>query len=124
MRIIKKIRKHFCVYWGPPVNTGEEHRFPLPVECRCRWDNRGYVIRLRKGGEYVSQTTVLIDRMTMEDGFLWLGKLEELQLKYPKTFADPRHVPEAKVIKKTETLGTLRSTDFTNMNKIAHWAYL
>ena len=123
MQILKRVRKHKCVYWGAPVHTGTEKRHSLPVECKCRWDDRSYVIRLRKGGEYVSGTTVLLDTKTEEDGYLWFGSLKELKAQYAK-YDDPREIPEAKVIKKTETVATLKSKNLTDMNKVAHWAYL
>jgi len=43
---------------------------------------------------------------------------------YPTTYDDPREIPDAKVIKKTETIATMRNADITNMSKTAHWAYL
>lgn len=124
MQLLKRAKVHTCVYWGPPVNTGEERRHPQPVECKCRWDNKTNVMRLRKGGEYVSNATVMMDRVTQEDGYLWYGKLADLKLQFPTNYDDPRNITDAKIIKKTETVGTLRNKDLTNMNKTAHWAYL
>ena len=124
MRLLKLVRKHKCVYWGAPIPTGTEMRFPQPVECKCRWDAKSSTLRLRKGGEYLSTAIVMMDRLTVEDGFLWYGKLEDLKLQYPTTYDDPREIPDAKVIKKTETISTMRNGNLTNMNKVAHWAYL
>lgn len=124
MRILKKVRKMFCLYWSP-VHTGTETAYSSPVECRCRWDEKSSVIRLRKGGEYISGTTVLMDRLVEEDGFLCLGTLAEVQAENGSTsINDPRDLPKAKIIKKTETVPTMRCKSYSDMNRIAHWAYL
>lgn len=123
MRILQKIRKQKCVYWGPPINTGEEMLFPMPTEHNCRWDDKTNVIQLRKGGEYTSGATVLMDIITQEDGYLFQGSLEELRAKHGDC-VDPREIGKALVIKKTETLPLMGVKDLSNMKKVAHWAYL
>lgn len=124
MQLLKRARKQKCVYWGGVVATGLEKRVGLPVECKCRWDDKTTVIRLRKGGEYTSAAIVMMDRVTQTDEYLWRGSLDELKALYGTAIADPREIPDAKVIKKTETVGTLKAKDLSNMKNVAHWAYL
>lgn len=123
MQLLKKIRKQKVVYWGPPVNTGDQMKFPYPVECKCRWDDKTGVIQLRKGGEYISGATVLMDRIVVEDGYLLLGTLADMLAKYADC-VDPREIGGALIIKRTETLPLLGAKNLTNINKVAHWAYL
>lgn len=124
MQLLKRVRKQKCVWWGNVVSTGTEKRTGLPVECKCRWDDKTTVIRLRKGGEYTSAAIVMIDRITQADEYLWLGSLDDLKKLYGTAIDDPRIIPDAKVIKKTETVGTLKAKNLTDMKKVAHWAYL
>ena len=122
MQILKKVRKMTCLYFAP-VQTGTELQFAMPVECKCRWDEKSTVVRLRKGGEYLSGSMVLLDRLVEEDGYLWRGTLAEFTAQN-REVVDPREIPTAKIIKKTETVPLLKAKSYSNMNNLAHWAYL
>lgn len=124
MSFISRIRRHSCVYWGKPINNGLEVRFPLPVDCKCRWDGGGEIEETKKGTESVSSATVLVDRITEQGGFLWYGTLDSLKEKYGTAIDNPKNMPDAKEIKRTETIAMIRTKDMTNMKKVAHFAYL
>ena len=124
MQLLKRSRVHTCIWWGKAVNTGLEMRHALPVECKCRWDDKTTVLRLKKGGEYVSPSTVMMDRLTEVDDYLWRGTMNELKAKYGEKITDPREIPDAHIVKKTETVSTIKNSNLLDMNKTAHWAYL
>jgi len=123
MSILKKARAQTCVYWGKPINTGIDTKFPLPVECKCRWDDDQVLVRTDKNEEYLSDATVLLDKITVIGGFLWLGTLTELQSRFGTGIDDPINIPGAKEIKHTETMPMLGIKNLTNMNRVAHFAY-
>lgn len=123
MQILKKVRKFPCVYWGPPVNTGKELKYPLPVECKCRWEEEQEVIQLQNGGEYTSKTNVLMDRLVVVDGYLFYGSLADMRAQYGNC-VDPREIVEARIIQKVLTIPTLKAKNYTNIKNLAHWAYL
>jgi len=123
MQILKKVRKFPCVYWGPAVNTGKELVYPLPVQCKCRWEDEQEVIQLQNGGEYISKSLVLMDRLVDVDGYLFYGSLDDMKAKYGNC-VDPREIVEARIIQKVLTIPTLKAKNYTNMKNLAHWAYL
>jgi hypothetical protein len=101
-------------------------KYKLPVECLCSWEDKSVVVHRRKGGEFLSNASVLMDRIVQEGDYLWLGSLEDLKKKHPN-YQNPKNVTDAHPIEKTETIGELKTDDIKkdpDMNKVAHWAYL
>lgn len=123
MRILKKVRKFPCVYWAPPINNGKSIVFPLPVECKCRWEDEHEEIRSKDGTTFVSDSVVMMDRLTVVGGYLFRGSLAEMKQKFGNS-VDPREIVEAKMIQHILTVPTLRAKNYENMKNLAHWAYL
>jgi len=129
MRIIKKARRMICVYWEPPVNTGEEEKFPQPTEHKCSWEDVEKIRDLKaEGKQFLSESSVLMDVITEKGGFLWLGTLDELKEANNGIIDSPLDIPGARKIEEIETIGTLKSKDIrkgkANMDETAHWAFV
>jgi hypothetical protein len=68
-----------CVYWGSPVNDGYgSYTYSDPIELKCRWIEGTELIRNSEGNEIVSTTQVVVSQDVEENGYLYLGSLDDL----------------------------------------------
>jgi hypothetical protein len=68
-----------AVYWGSPVNDGYGGKtFATPIEIFCRWEDRNEVFVASNGDEAVSKSVVYILQDLDQEGYLYLGTLDEL----------------------------------------------
>ena len=109
-----------CVYWGTPVEDGYGGKtFADPVEISCRWeDTIELVSRVgsRLGEEVVSQARVYITQDVDEQGYLYLGTLDDLD---SDEETDPTTIEKAYSIVRFDKVPAMRST-----NEFLRKAYL
>ena len=101
-----------AVYWGSPVEDGYGGKtFADPVEVSCRWEdiiesiNR---VGSRLGEEIVSEAQVYITTDVEEQGYLYLGTLDDLD---SDEEADPTTIEKAYIIRRFDKTPVLRKTD-------------
>lgn len=76
---IKKVCVQTAVYWAPTGDDGFGHKtFSYPVEIKCRWENVSKIIMSNNGKEIVSVAEVLVYQDLMDEGWLYLGELADL----------------------------------------------
>lgn len=106
MSLIKRMRKQYAVYWPPSENDDFGQPIPQePIEIRCRWEDVQEEYQDLKGEKHVSNAIVYVDRELEIDGYLWEGKLSELESEEPVEAG-------AYEIKKVNKLPNLRATEF------------
>jgi len=111
-----------AVYWATPVPDGYgTYTYDDPVEIDCRWENKTEVVSRvggegKKGEELVSFAQVFVTQDVDENGFLYLGDLDDLD---SAEEALPETVDGAYRIQKFDKLPELKST-----NKFLRKAYL
>jgi hypothetical protein len=102
-----------AVYWGNPVNDGYGgHTFDDPVEIACRWEDKDQVVGTQVGGEVtggvlLSRSIVFVTQDLDEEGYLYLGSLDDLSVEQQ---ANPKLVETAYIIKRFEKTPALGST--------------
>lgn len=109
-----------AVYWGNPQNDGQGgFTFANPVELACRWESTTQIVSDAKGNEITSRAVVFVLQDVDEEGYLYLGTLENLydiaessmeSINNPKDFVDTYII---KRFKKTPALGS--STEFLRL---------
>lgn len=107
MNIKRKLRQ-FAVYWAPAEadETGRQG-YAGPVEIKCRWEDVQQLQEEANAGDnWVSKSTVYVDRELQLQGVLWKGKLADLP-----TPAEPFANPGAEEIKKRSSLPDARATE-------------
>jgi len=68
-----------AVYWGSPVNDGEGgFTFADAVEINVRWEDMVQVTTDAKGAAVSSRALVFLEQDVDEEGYLYLGTLDEL----------------------------------------------
>lgn len=68
-----------AVYWDSPIPDGHgTYTYDSPIEINCRWENKSEVIKDDKGEEIVSFAQVYVDQDVSENGYLFLGDLDDL----------------------------------------------
>lgn len=110
MDIISNIEKNLvqtAVYWGNPVSDGEGgYTWDDPIELDVRWEDVQTVVLNKNGDEVLSKAKVELKQDVDEEGYLYLGSLEESAL---DSDADPRDVDGASrivVFRKIPRLGS------------------
>ena len=100
-----------AVYWGNPTGDGYGGKtFDDPVEISCRWEdiveniNR---VGARLGEEIVSMAQVYVTTDVEEQGYLFLGTLDDLD---SGEEADPTTIVKAYMINRFDKIPVLRST--------------
>ena len=100
-----------AVYWGNPTGDGYGGKtFADPVEISCRWEdiveniNR---VGARLGEEIVSMAQVYVTTDVEEQGYLFLGTLDDLD---SDEEADPTTIVKAYMINRFDKIPVLRST--------------
>ena len=82
-KLLDKRLTQTAVYWANPVNDGfGSYTYDDPIEIKCRWADRtilGYDKRTTDMGVItLSQTSVLVLQDLDNEGYLYLGTLEQL----------------------------------------------
>jgi hypothetical protein len=106
-----------AVYWGNPQEDGYGSKtFNDPIEISCRWENVDQVLGGDTGDDrgmkYISRALAYVDRVLDEEGYLWLGRLADLEQYLDSssgTYIDPMTVPDAHVIKRKQEIPRLGS---------------
>jgi hypothetical protein len=108
---IKSTCVQIAVYWGNPVENGFGGKtFDDPIEITCRWENRidlGEQVANRVGNELNCNAVVFVTQDLDEEGWLYLGVLDDLD---SNQVDDPMSVEGAFEIKRFDKIPTLRST--------------
>ena len=79
IKFVESVCVQTAVYWGNPASDGFGGiTFDDPVEIDCRWDEKMTVIVNRLGKEVVSKAVLLLTQDVDEDGYLYLGTLDDL----------------------------------------------
>lgn len=82
---IERICVQTAVYWGAPIKDGYGTlTYDAPVEIACRWEEKTEVVSKlgegRKGEEFISTAQVFVTRDVDEQGYLYLGDLDDLSI--------------------------------------------
>lgn len=119
--IMQRICVQTAVYWGAPEDDGYGGKDfdSVPIEIACRWERRTKVISDAKGEEFVSNTQVIVTQDLEEQGYLFLGDLDDLADLSSSAEDDPETIDGAYSIKKFEKIPSLAST-----NEFVRKAYL
>jgi hypothetical protein len=125
--------KQTCVYWGDPQNDGEGGwTFDAPVELLCRWEGKVQVVKDddAKGGEIECVAIVYLLQDVDEEGFLFLGTLDDLEATEDSSenssggWYNPLAVEGAYKIKQFEKMPALGSTSvFVRRAYLTEWSY-
>ena len=109
-----------AVYWGSPVDNGYGGKtFADPAEISCRWED--IVERIERVGdrmseEIVSRAQVYVTQDVEEQGYLFLGTLDDLSVAEK---ADPTENKKAYMITRFDKTPVMRKT-----NEFLRKAYL
>jgi hypothetical protein len=96
-----------AVYWASPVEDGYGGKtFDDPEEIKCRWESSTNLIQKGNGEEIVCNAEVYVLEDLDEQGWLYLGELDDLD----SNPDNPMEVSGAREIQKFEKLPTLGST--------------
>jgi len=78
-KFLAKISVQTAVYWGAPTSDGYGgYTYADPVEIPVRWESSTKVITTPKGTEYTSRAEVIVNQDVDEEGYLFLGTLDDL----------------------------------------------
>ena len=96
-----------AVYWAP-TGTDEygQKTFSDPVEISCRWEGKLQMIADPQGKEIRSNAQVFVKQDMLNEGFLFLGELDDLDSSEEE---DVLEVTDAYEIKLFTKLPQLRS---------------
>lgn len=98
INFISSVCVQTAVYWGNPASDGYgKLTFDTPIEISCRWDHKTRVLVNTAGKEVVSRAEVLVTQELDEEGFLFLGSLDDLPQRHATS--DPMKVSGAYEIK-------------------------
>ena len=107
-KFIKKISVQTAVYWGNPVNDGSGgFVFDEPVEIKCRWEDKIQIVNDSDGSEVVSDSFILTNEDLDENGYLFLGTLDDLD---SDELNDPKSKSGARAILSKNKIPMIRST--------------
>lgn len=105
---IRRTCKQTAVYWGNPVNDGDDISYDAPVEIKCRWQDRKQVMMDDNGEKMISRALVFTTQELDYNGLLYLGTLSSLDSTQE---ADPSTIETgACIIKRFEKIPALSST--------------
>lgn len=114
--VLRKFCVQPCVYWGAPVNDGSGgFTFADPVEILVRWEDVTRILSSSDGKEKESKATVLLQQDVDEQGYLFLGTLDDLdaldsEVESSGTVYNPMNIEEAYPIIGVERIPFVRST--------------
>ena len=109
-----------CVYWGSPNEMGDgEKVFASPIELLCRWESITQAVSDAKGNSINSRALVFLTQDVEEEGMLFLGTLEDLEILYDDSsgdssgvWYDPMNIDKAYIIKRFQKTPNLEGTEF------------
>ena len=115
MGIIKTMRKQTAVWWPlGGINSGgfdfDIYGQPLyadPIQIDCRWEDLITEVQLSTGANYISKSTVYVDRDVVLGGLLMLGLLTDII-----DSENPRNNDGAWEIMKFDNLPGLKAKEF------------
>lgn len=97
-----------AVYWGSPVEDGSGGKtYATPVEIKCRWEDRQIVVSEEDGKEISSSSQVFTTEDLEEQGYLFLGTLDDLTV---ENRIDPKLVNKAYEIARVSAVPAVGST--------------
>jgi len=106
----KKTLNQVVVYWGNPVVDGwGKYTFADPVELNGRWIDKTELFIGGNGKEQISSAVVLLDQDVDEEGYLYLGDLDDLDSAEED---NPMTVGAAFQIKKVMKCSDIRGDNF------------
>lgn len=104
-----------AVYWGEPTPDGYGGRTfgsAYPEEISCRWEARTEVITDGQGNEIISRARVYVTEDVEEEGWLFLGELDDLDSDAEE---DPMKVDSVHKIKRFDKIPSMRGDDFVRI---------
>ena len=105
-KFITKTCTQTAVYWGTPVSDGMGgFTYADVVEISCRWDDFQELITDKQGREIVSTARVLVTQDLDQQGWLYLGTLDDLD-----SDPQPREIDTAFPIIKITKVPELKSS--------------
>jgi hypothetical protein len=111
-KFIKKVCVQTAVYWGNPRDDGYGGMvFDEPIELTppngVRWEETTQKVSDGKGNEIISKAQILVNQDLDEQGYLFLGTLDELD---SEGEVDPKTVEGAYEIKRFDKTPMIKST--------------
>ncbi len=114
---LTQVCQETAVYWGDPSNDGQgglTFGSQYPREIKCRWEDRIEVISMQGGGrkseEFVSKAMVMVLEDVDEQGYLFLGDLDDLNSSQEE---NPKDVDKAYRIQRFDKIPAVRhGTEF------------
>jgi len=108
---IARMLKDTCVYWGNPQNDGEGgFTFDGAMELDCRWEEMKQIVTDAKGNEITSRALVFVNQDLDEEGYLYLGTLDELYDSAESSAGaidDPKQIAGTYIIKRFQKTPSL-----------------
>jgi hypothetical protein len=102
---------HTAVYWGTPTNDGDGgYTFADPIEITCRWEATGLVNFQYNGVEVQAKHEVYVDRDVDEEGYLFLGELDDIDSDLMDT---PIDLEGAEMIVRFDKIPNMAGTKYT-----------
>jgi len=104
-----------AVYWGSPQEDGYGGKtFADPIELACRWEDMHQIVTDNKGTEITSRALVFLPQDVDEEGYLYLGTLDDLYDMNSESSAggipNPATIDTAYIIKRFQKTPALGST--------------
>ena len=114
-QLIIRACKQTAVYWGDPTPDGYggwTFGSEYPIEIKCRWEARTEVISDGQGNEIISRARVYVTEDVEEEGWLFLGTLDDLDSAEEE---DPMEASGAYKIKRFDKTPTLRGDAYVRI---------
>jgi len=108
---MKRTCNQTAVYWGDPVDDGyggETFGSRYPVEIDCRWEDVKEVIQDAQGNEIVSRSRIYVLEDVDEEGYLYLGTLDDLD---SDELENPKKLNGAFKIKRFDKIPSIRGSN-------------
>ena len=104
-----------AVYWGDPTpdaSGGYSFGSSYPEEISCRWEARTELISDGQGNEIISRARVYVTEDVEEEGWLFLGTLDDLDSAAEE---DPMQADGTHKIKRFDKVPSIRGDDFVRI---------
>lgn len=97
-----------AVYWGKPEEDGSGGKtYANPVEIKCRWEDKQIIVNAADGKEVSSSSQVFTTEDLEEQGYLFLGVLDDL---INEERSNPRSINKAYEIARVSKVPAIGST--------------
>ena len=108
--IITRLCNQTAVYWGNPKNDGAGYyTFDPPREIQCRWQDGHETVKDSKGREIVSVACIFVLEDLIEESYLWLGSLVDLD---SDQYDHPHDLEGSYIIKKLMKSPSIKADSF------------